>query len=267
MEVSFMSYENIVYELVDDICTITFNRPKALNALNEALLGELSTAVDAVASDDRIRVLILTGAGDKSFVAGADIKEIAQCSPLTGRRLSKRGQEIFFKLEALSIPVIAAVNGFALGGGCEIALACDFIYASEKARFGLPEITLGLIPGYGGTQRLARLIGKNLAKEMIFTGKMISASEASNIGLVNKVCPPDSLIEEVMATAKSIASKGRFSLEAAKRVVNSGFEVDLSNGCNIESDAFGLCFANIDAKEGTSAFLEKRKATFEGKLV
>jgi hypothetical protein len=148
-----------------------------------------------------------------------------------------------------------------------IALACDFIYASEKARFGLPEITLGLIPGYGGTQRLARLIGKNMAKEMIFTGNMISASEAKEIGLVNKVCPPDSLIENVMETAKNITSKGRFSLEAAKRVVDSGFEVDLRSGCKIESDAFGLCMANVDAKEGTSAFLEKRNAKFEGKLV
>jgi enoyl-CoA hydratase len=262
-----MSYENIIYELVDDIGTITFNRPKALNALNDALLNEFSTALDAVASDENIRVLILTGSGEKSFVAGADIKEIAQCTPLTGRCLSKKGQEIFFKLESLSIPVIAAVNGFALGGGCEISLACDFIYASEKAKFGLPEITLGLIPGYGGTQRLARLIGKNRAKEMIFTGKMIDASEALDIGLVNKVCPPDTLMDDVMTIAKNIASKGRFSLEAAKRVVNSGFEVDLVNGCKIECDAFGLCMANEDAKEGTSAFLEKRKAKFEGKLI
>jgi len=262
-----MSYENIIYELVDDIGTITFNRPKALNALNDALLDELSSALDEVASDENIRVLILTGSGEKSFVAGADIKEIGQCTPLTGRRVSKKGQEIFFKLESLSIPVIAAVNGFALGGGCEVALACDFIYASEKAKFGLPEITLGLIPGYGGTQRLARLIGKNMAKEMIFTGKMISASEAIDIGLVNKVCSPDSLMEEVMATAKNIALKGRFSLEAAKRVVNNGLEVDLGSGCKIETDAFGLCFASVDAKEGTNAFLEKRKAKFEGKLV
>jgi len=262
-----MSYENIIYELVDDIGTITFNRPKALNALNDALLEELSSALDEVNADENIRALILTGSGEKSFVAGADIKEIAQCTPLTGRRLSKKGQDILFKLESLSIPVIASVNGFALGGGCEIALACDFIYASEKAKFGLPEITLGLIPGYGGTQRLARLIGKNMAKEMIFTGKMISASEAKEIGLVNKVCPPDSLMQSVMETAKSIASKGRFSLEAAKRVVNSGFEVDLASGCKIESDAFGLCMANADAKEGTSAFLEKRAAKFEGKLV
>ncbi|ETR71957.1 MAG: 3-hydroxybutyryl-CoA dehydratase [Candidatus Magnetoglobus multicellularis str. Araruama] len=262
-----MSYENIIYELSDDIGTITFNRPKALNALNDALLNEFSSALDNVASDEDIRVLVLTGSGEKSFVAGADIKEIAQCTPLTGRRLSKKGQEIFSKLESLSIPVIAAVNGFALGGGCEIALACDFIYASEKAKFGLPEITLGLIPGYGGTQRLARLVGKNIAREMVFTGKMISASEAKEIGLVNKICPPEGLMESVMETAKNIASKGRFSLEAAKRVINSGFEVDLVNGCKIESDAFGLCMASVDAKEGTNAFMEKRAAKFEGKLV
>jgi len=262
-----MSYENIIYELSDDIGTITFNRPKALNALNDALLNEFSSALDNVASDENIRVLVLTGSGEKSFVAGADIKEIAQCTPLTGRRLSKKGQEIFSKLESLSIPVIAAVNGFALGGGCEIALACDFIYASEKAKFGLPEITLGLIPGYGGTQRLARLVGKNIAREMVFTGKMISASEAKEIGLVNKICPPEGLMESVMETAKNIVSKGRFSLEAAKRVINSGFEVDLVNGCKIESDAFGLCMASVDAKEGTNAFMEKRAAKFEGKLV
>jgi len=262
-----MTYENITYNSVDDIGTITFNRPKALNALNDALLNELSSVLDGIAADENIRVLILTGAGEKSFVAGADIKEIAACDALSARQLSKKGQSIFFKLEALSIPVIAAVNGFALGGGCEIALSCDFIYASEKAKFGLPEITLGLIPGYGGTQRLARLVGKNVAKEMIFTGKMISASEALSIGLVNQVCPPDELMNAVMETAKSIASKGRFSLEAAKRVVNSGFDVDLNNGCKIETDAFALCSANVDAKEGTSAFLEKRKAKFEGKLV
>jgi len=262
-----MSYENILYELSDDIGIITFNRPKALNALNDALLNELSSALDSIAADENIRVLILTGAGEKSFVAGADITEIASCTPLSGRRLSKKGQDIFFKLESLSIPVIAAVNGFALGGGCEIALSCDFIYASEKAKFGLPEITLGLIPGYGGTQRLARIVGKNLAKELIFTGKMIKASEAQTIGLVNKVCPPDQLMDSVMETAKAIASKGRFSLEAAKRVVNSGFDIDLADGCKMETDAFALCMASVDAKEGTSAFLEKRAAKFEGKLV
>ncbi|MBF0452763.1 MAG: enoyl-CoA hydratase/isomerase family protein [Candidatus Magnetomorum sp.] len=262
-----MSYENILYELSDDIGIITFNRPKALNALNGSLLNELSSVLDTIAADETIRVLILTGSGEKSFVAGADIKEIAECTPLSGRRLSKNGQDIFFKLEALSIPVIAAVNGFALGGGCEVALACDFIYASEKARFGLPEITLGLIPGYGGTQRLARIVGKNMAKELIFTGKMVSAAEALAIGLVNKVCEPDQLMNMVMETAKAIASKGRFSLEAAKRVVNSGVNVDLADGCKIETDAFALCMANIDAKEGTSAFIEKRPTKFEGKLV
>jgi len=262
-----MSYENINYELSDDIGIITFNRPKALNALNDALLNELSHALDSIAEDENIRVLILTGSGEKSFVAGADITEIAKCTPLSGRRLSKKGQDIFFKLEALSIPVIAAVNGFALGGGCEVALSCDFIYASEKAKFGLPEITLGLIPGYGGTQRLARIVGKNMAKELIFTGKMISAPEAQTIGLVNKVCAPDQLMDAVMETAKAIAKKGRFSLEAAKRVVNNGFDVDLSGGCKIETDAFALCMASVDAKEGTSAFLEKRAAKFEGKLV
>ena len=166
----------------------------------------------------------------------------------------------------MAIPVIAAVNGFALGGGSEVALACDFIYASENAVFGLPEITLGIMPGFGGTQRLPRLIGKNIAKEMIFTGKMIKADEAYRIGLANKVCSPKSLMDEVLKTAKTIASKGKVSLRGAKNAVNTGMNSDLVTGCNIEIDAFALCFASEDAKEGTSAFLEKRKTEFKGSL-
>jgi enoyl-CoA hydratase len=261
-----MTYANIIFQSQEGIATITFNRPKALNALNQDLLAELSRALDDIGADENIRVLILTGAGEKSFVAGADITELATFSALQAKVFSRAGHAIIARLQELPIPVMAAVNGFALGGGCEIALACDFIYAGENARFGLPEITLGLIPGFGGTQRLPRLIGPNMAKELIFTGKMIAASEAAQIGLVNKVVPAAALMEEVLKTAREIAAKGRVSLRAAKQAVNHGLNVDLATGCHIETDAFGLVLASPDAKEGTSAFLEKRKAVFTGKL-
>lgn len=262
-----MAYENIIYEVKEGIATITFNRPKALNAFNGALLAELSQALDEIAADEDIRVLILTGAGDKSFVAGADISELATFDSLKAKAFARRGHDIVNKLQQLPIAVIAAVNGFALGGGTEISIACDFIYASENAKFGQPEINLGVIPGFGGTQRLPRLIGTNMAKEMIYTGKMISAAEALQLGLVNKVVPHDSLMEEVMKTAGVIASKGKVSLREAKQAVNKGMEVDLPSGCGIEIDAFALCYASPDAKEGTSAFLDKRQAEFKGGLV
>ena len=261
-----MAYENIIFKTDDGIATITFNRPKALNALNDDLLKEFSLALDDISNNEDIRVLILTGAGEKSFVAGADIAELSTFTSLQAKDFSRRGQEAINKLQGLVIPVIAAVNGFALGGGNEVALACDFIYASENAVFGLPEINLGIMPGFGGTQRLPRLIGKNMAKEMIFTGKMIRADEAYRIGLVNKVCPQESLMDEVLKTAKTIASKGKVSLRGVKCAVNSGMNSDLATGCSIEIDAFALCFASGDAKEGTTAFLEKRKAEFKGSL-
>jgi enoyl-CoA hydratase len=259
-----MAYENILYEIEENMALVTFNRPKALNALNGALLDEFSDALDEIAGNPALKVLILTGAGDKSFVAGADINELARFSPLQGKRFSEKGQDAFFKLQALPIPVIAAVNGFALGGGSEIALACDFIFASENAKFGLPEITLGIIPGFGGTQRLPRLVGQSMAKELIFTGRMLSAQEARDIGLVNRVFPAEDLMAQVRATAKSIARMGSVSLRAAKQSINSGLNVDIVTGCKIESDAFALCMTSPDAKEGTTAFLEKRKAVFKG---
>ena len=261
-----MAFENIIYDVNDGIAVITFNRPKALNALNGALLDELSRALDEIAADENIRVLVLTGSGEKSFVAGADITEIAKCNTLQAKLFARQGQAVISRLQALAIPVIAAVNGFALGGGSEMALACDFIYASENAMFGLPEITLGIIPGFGGTQRLPRLIGLNRAKEMIFTGKMLPAAEAYEIGMVNKVLPPDGLMDAVLKTAAAIAAKGKVSLRAAKQVVNAGVNVDLATGCAMEVDAFALCMASEDAREGTSAFLEKRKAEFKGTL-
>ncbi|MDL2321465.1 enoyl-CoA hydratase/isomerase family protein [Desulfosarcina sp. OttesenSCG-928-B08] len=262
-----MAYENILFEVKDGIAVITFNRPKALNAINGAMLGELSSALDTIESDEAIRVLVMTGAGEKAFVAGADISELATFNTLQGKLFSRKGQLIFARLQALSIPVMAAVNGFALGGGSEIALSADFIYASEKAKFGLPEITLGIIPGFGGTQRLARLIGLNKAKEMIFTGEMVGAAEAEKIGLVNRVFASDQLMEATLKTAAAIAEKGKVSLREAKKAVNSTADVPLEIGCQIEADSFGICLASPDAKEGTGAFLEKRKAVFTGSLL
>ncbi len=261
-----MDYQNIIFQVDEGIATITFNRPKALNALNTELMTEFSTALDEIAENEDIRVLILTGTGEKAFVAGADITELATFNALQAKHFSENGHAIICKLQRLSIPVIAAVNGFAFGGGNEFALACDFIYASEKAKFGLPEINLGLIPGFGGTQRLPRLVGSNMAKEMIFTGKVLSAGEAKEIGIVNKICSPDALMEDVMKTAQVIASKGKVSLRAAKQAINSGLDVDLNTGCKIEIDAFALCMTSEDAKEGMAAFLEKRKTDFNGNL-
>jgi len=229
-------------------------------------LKEFSHAIDTVAGDENIRVLILTGAGDKSFVAGADITQFLKFNALKAKIFSEMGHGIVSKLQELPIPVIGAVNGFALGGGCEVVIACDFIYASENAMFGLPEINLGIIPGFGGTQRLPRLVGKNRAKEMIFTGKMISAAEAKAMGLVNKVCVQEQLMDEVLNVAKIIVSKGKVSLRAAKQAINAGVDVDLKTGCRVEIDAFAICLASPDAKEGTQAFLEKRAPDFKGGL-
>lgn len=261
-----MTYQTIIYEVDAGIAVITFNRPKALNALSSELIEELSRAIDDVSNNEDLRVLILTGAGDKAFVAGADITELAKFSALGAKNFAQVGHDVIHRLQQLPIPVIAAVNGYALGGGTEIALACDFLYASENAMFGQPEINLGLIPGFGGTQRLPRLIGKNLAKELIFTGKMIPAAEAEKIGLVNSVYPQEALMNEVLKTANAIAAKGKVSLRAAKQAINSGMDADLATGCKIEIDAFALCMTSEDAREGTSAFLEKRQPEFKGGL-
>jgi len=261
-----MSFENIILEVNNSIATLFFNRPKALNALNNALFDELDLALDKIRNNSDIKVLILTGAGNKAFVAGADIAELAKMNPLQGKIFSRKGQKVFSKIEDLPIPVIAAVNGFALGGGLEAAMGCDFIYASEKALFGLPEINLGLIPGFGGTQRLARRIGESRAKELIFTGKNLKALEAYEYGIINKVCEPDKLMDEVLKTAHIIASKSKVALRSAKEVIQNGLNTDLETGCRIENDVFGLNMASEDAKEGTSAFLEKRKPVFKGEL-
>ena len=261
-----MDYENILFNVEGNVAVLKFNRPKALNAINPDVFADVNDALDKVESDPNIKVLVFTGEGDKAFVAGADIKHMLDLSPLQAKKFSRDGQDLLFRIEELHIPVIACVNGFALGGGCEIAMACDFIYASEKAKFGQPEITLGVIPGFGGTQRLARLIGNNMAKELCMTGGMIKAEEAKNLGLVNKVFPHESLWKETMKTATQIALKGKAALKAIKDCIDRGANVDLTDGCYMESDAFGLIFASPDQKEGMTAFLEKREAKFEGDL-
>ncbi|MCK5793768.1 MAG: enoyl-CoA hydratase/isomerase family protein, partial [Anaerolineales bacterium] len=233
-----MSYENIIFETDENVAVIKFNRPKSLNAVNTEVLAELADALNKIEHDSNIGALILTGEGEKSFVAGADVSQMVNLSPIQLRKFSRDGQEILFALEELPIPVIACVNGFALGGGTEIAMACDFIYASEKAKFGQPEITLGVTPGFGGTQRLSRLVGKSMAKELCMTGAIISAEEAKEIRLVNRVFSADKLWEETMKAAKGMAGKGKVSMRAMKRCIDRGYDVDLHSGCYMESDAF-----------------------------
>ena len=261
-----MTYETIIFEQQDEIAIIRFNRPKALNAINPTVIKEMSDALDKITADSSIRVLILTGEGDKAFVAGADIATMRDFTPLEGRAFSRQGQDLLLQLEALPIPVIACVNGFALGGGNEVAMACDFVYAAESAQFGQPEINLGIIPGFGGTQRLARLVGKSMAKELCMTGVMIGAQEAKTLGLINKVFPKESLWEETLKMAKLLAAKGRVSLRAVKDTIDRGYDQDLRTGCYIEADAFGICMASADSHEGMGAFLEKRKPEFKGQL-
>ena len=262
-----MAYESIIYETDGNVAVVRFNRPKALNAINPTVLKEVGDALDKIEADPSLRVLVFTGEGDKAFVAGADIAHMANFSPLEGLKFSRNGQELLFRLEALPIPVIACVNGFALGGGTEIAMACDFIYASTEAKFGQPEINLGIIPGFGGTQRLSRVVGKAMAKELCMTGALISSEEGMRIGLVNKVFPPEKLWEETMKTARVLASKGKVSTRAAKQCIDRGYDLDLRSGCYMEADSFSICMSSPDGKEGMSAFLEKRKPEFKGDFI
>ncbi|MCE5336745.1 MAG: enoyl-CoA hydratase/isomerase family protein [Desulfobacteraceae bacterium] len=261
-----MDYENILYENRGGVAVVTFNRPKALNALNQATLEELADAMGCLSCDESLRVLVLTGAGDKAFVAGADITEFKTMNPLQARLFAERGQAVFSRLESLPIPVIACVNGFALGGGCELAMSCDFIYASEKARFGQPEINLGLMPGFGGTQRLTRLVGRARAKELCMTAEMLSAEQARQIGIVAKVFPAETLVEETMKVAASLASRSPGVLRSLKKVIDCGADIDLATACALEAEAFGVCFGSVDMLEGVTAFLEKRKPLFKGSL-
>ncbi len=246
------------------VTVLTIDRPKALNALNPQTLEELATAAVGLADDRETRAIVVTGSGDKAFVAGADIAAMVSMSAIEARAFAQLGQAAFRAFELLPQPVIAAVNGFALGGGLELALACDMIFASEKARFGQPEINLGILPGFGGTQRLPKRIGIARAREVIYSGDMIDAAEGLRIGLVNRVFSPDELLEGALGFAEQLAGKAPLALQQAKSAINAS-ELDLDNGCRYESEAFGLCFSTDDRAEGMQAFLDKRKPSFTGK--
>lgn len=256
-----MNYSNLLIDLSDKIATVTLNRPKALNALNKDLLSEISSFLEEAKNNSDIRVIILTGSGDRSFVAGADIKEFSDFNGAQGAELARKGQEeVFNKIEQFPKPIIAAINGFALGGGLELAMAADFRIASENAKLGLPEVTLGLIPGYGGTQRLPKLVGKGRAAQMIFSAEMISAQRAFEIGLVNEVVHQEELLEKTKAIASKIAQNSSVAIEKAIEAINSS---DTKEGFEIEIKSFGELFEKEDFKEGVGAFLEKRKPNFK----
>ena len=250
--------EFITYEVEGQIGIITINRPKALNALNSAVLDELDKTLDAV-DQEAIHCLILTGAGEKSFVAGADIGEMSTLTKAEGEAFGKKGNDVFRKLETFPIPVIAAVNGFALGGGCEISMSCDIRICSENAVFGQPEVGLGITPGFGGTQRLARIVGTGKAKEMIYGARNIKAEEAYRIGLVNNVYPAEELMPAAKKLASTIARNAPIAVRNCKRAINEGIQVDMDQAIVIEEKLFGSCFETCDQKEGMNAFLEKRK--------
>jgi len=260
-----MEYKNIMISFEGETGILAINRPKALNALNTEVLKDIQMGIQEAKDRSEMKVLILTGSGEKAFVAGADIAEMKGMNSIEALNFSKMGHLTLKMIQDLDRPVIAAVNGFALGGGTEIALACDFIYASENARFGFPEVTLGIFPGFGGTQRLPRLIGKGKAKELILTGKMITAQEAYQMGIVNRVFPPTSLMEETKKVALQIAANGAVGVRLAKMVMDAGFNMDLTEACSLESYAFSFGFTTEDQKEGMTAFIEKRKPNFKGK--
>lgn len=258
-----MDFENIILKKEEGIATITINRPEVRNALNKETWSEIKEAIRNVRDDDGVKIVIITGAGDKAFAAGADIRGLKEKTMI--EILDGKATEICTEIENLKKPVIAAINGFALGGGCELAMACDIRVAAENARLGQPEVNLGIIPGYGGTQRLPRLVGKGKAKELIFTGDIIDAKEAEKIGLVNKVVPQDTLMDAVKEMASKIMSKGPLAIRLAKAAINLGTELDLAKALEYERFAQSLLFASEDRKEGITAFLEKRKPIFSGK--
>ena len=261
-----MTYQNIILEHVEPgIYVLTVNRPKALNALNAATLDELANAIAQVAEDAAARVLLVTGAGDKAFVAGADISAMQPMSAAEAQAFSEKGTRVMQGIEALPVPAIALVNGFALGGGCELAMACDWIIASERAVFGQPEVNLGIPPGFGGTQRLARFIGRALAMELVTTGRQVKAEEALRIGLVNHVVPAAQLMEKGFEAARLIAAKAPIAVRVCKQAMHRGLDMDLANGCVLETSLFAFAFGTADRKEGMTAFLEKRPPQFEGR--
>lgn len=260
-----MAYENLLYEKRDGIAFITFNRPKVLNALNRKTVEELRDVLMDARDESSVRVLILTGAGEKSFVAGADISEIAQRSAVDGKDFALFGQSVVHLLETMGKPSICAINGFALGGGCEVAMCCSIRLASKNARIGQPEVKLGIIPGYGGTQRLARLCGKGVAHELCLSGEMIGAEEAQRIGLVNHVYEQAELLPAAEALAKKIIANAPLAVKYTMEAIERGFEMPQEEGLFLEASLFGLACATEDMREGTKAFLEKRAANFEGK--
>jgi len=260
-----VEYANLLLEKSGPIAVLTINRPKALNALNSDTLSELSTVLDELGRDSSVKVVILTGSGDKAFVAGADISQMKDFNTLEGRRFAQLGQATFRKLEFLPQAVIAAINGFALGGGCELAMACDIRLASENAKFGQPEVSLGLTAGFGGTQRLPRIVGTGVANELLFTGDIIDVQEAYRIGLANRVYPLNTLMEEAQKLAKRIAGRAPVAVQLSKSAIQRGINMDLDNAQAYEAEVFGLAFSTQDQTEGCKAFLEKRKPAFEGR--
>ena len=254
-----MEFKNVLLQKEGSLAIVTINRPKALNALNTETLNELDLVLDEIENDDNVYAVIVTGAGEKAFVAGADISEMKDKNVLEGRKFGLLGNKIFRKVETLGKPVIAAVNGFALGGGCELSMACDIRIASEKAKFGQPEVSLGITPGFGGTQRLARLVGMGMAKELIYSAKNINAEEAFRIGLVNKVVAPENLMEEAKKLANKIAGRAPIAVRLCKQAINRGIQVDIDTAINIEAEIFGECFSTEDQKDAMTAFVEKKK--------
>ena len=260
-----MSYQTMLFEIKDGIAFVTLNRPDKLNALNDQVMLELADAAERIATEPDIKGAILTGSGPKSFVAGADIGDLSRQGPFDGKARAQRGQAVLRRLETCGKPVIAAINGFALGGGCELAMACHIRIASENAKFGQPEVKLGIAPGYGGTQRLPRLVGKGVAMQLILTGEMIDAQEAYRIGLVNKVVPAADLLAECEKLMRGILAMGPLAVRLAMEAVDQGLEMTLDEGLLLEANHFGLLAATADMKEGTAAFLEKRAAKFQGR--
>lgn len=260
-----MSFENLLLERDGAVAILTINRPQVLNALNSSTIDQLRRAVLDLKHDATVRVIVVTGAGEKSFVAGADINELAVQRPVQGKEHALRGQHVFDLIENLGKPVIAAINGFALGGGCELAMACTLRVAADTARIGQPEINLGIIPGYGGTQRLARLVGKGIALELLLTGRQLKADEALQIGLVNRVVPAADLMTEAKKLAAELATKAPVAMQYIIEAVNRGLEVSFDKGQFLEATLFGLVASTDDMREGTAAFLEKRKADFKGR--
>jgi enoyl-CoA hydratase len=260
------SYENIILEKQDGgIYCLTVNRPEQLNALNQATIADITGAITRVKNDPQARVLLFTGAGEKAFIAGADISQFVNLGSLEARELGLAGQNIASLLEHMDIPVIAVVNGFALGGGCELAMACDWIIASDNAKFGQPEINLGIMPGFGGSQRLMRLVSKSMAMDLCMTGRLIGAEEAKRLGLVNQVFAADELMDEASKLATTLSQKAPIALKFIKQVLRDGQNMSLDNACTLEAELFALCFTTEDQEEGVAAFLEKRKAEFNGK--